>query len=364
MGYTMKNKLITGILFFTLVLSLAEGLPAKPVASAASKETIASLDYNYASTGDMETASDPTLNKTKYGSKTDGYRFTIGSATLYASINGSEGRKLEWSKDLYTCPDNGGKIKEPVMTAGKNFPWKKDTVPYFEVHVSTKGYTETTFSAYVGATKKGPKCYRLSYAVGNSTTFKAISGTNISLSDNKAMQKINGTLPSETDDQSLVKIRVEICSMETCGGSYLYNDTTGGEAAINHIMIQASKAEVKPSPSPSKSDSSAQNNTTKNNSQSQTATATKINVKKLTLKKTKLSLKKGKTYKLKYKLTVKPNTTENVSTVKAKLKWSSSDKTIVSVSKKGVVKAKKKGKAVITLKYSKKIKATCKVTVK
>lgn len=359
----MKNRLITGILFFTLVLSLADSIPAKPVASAASKETIASLEYNYANTGDMETATDPTLKKSKYGSKTDGYRFTTGSATLYASINGSEGRKLEWSKDLYTCPANGGKIKEPVMTAGKNFPWKKDTVPYFEVHLSTKGYTGTTFSAYVGATKKGPKCYRLSYAVGTSTTFKAISGTNITLGDNKEMQKISGTLPTETDDQSLVKIRVEICSMETCGGGYLYNDTTGGEAAINHITIQAGKAEVKPTPTPA-TNSSSKNDPTKNSSQNKTAATTKITVKKLKLKTKKLTLKKGASYKLTYKLTVDPNTAENVTAAKAKLKWSSSNKKVVSVSKKGAIKAKKKGKAVITLKYSKKIKAACKVTVK
>lgn len=325
-------------------------------AAAVSKKTIASLEYKYTGTGDMETATDPTLKKTKYGSKTDGYRFTTGNATLYASINGSEGRKLEWSKDLYTCSANGGKIKEPVMTAGKKFPWKKGTVPYFEVHLTTKGYMGTTFSAYVGATKKGPKYYRLSYAVGNSTVFKAVSGTNISLGDNKAMQKISGTLPAQTDDQSLVKIRIEICSMETCGGGYLYNDTTGGEAAINHITIQAASS--------NSADSSNKKNLTKNNSQNKTTSTGKIKVKKLALKKAKLKLKKGKTYKLRYKLTVKPNTADRVTAVKAKLKWSSSNKKVVSVSRKGIVRAKKKGKAVITLKYSKKIKATCKITVK
>lgn len=355
----MKNRLITGILIFTLILSLADGIPAVSAASAAQKETIASLDYTYAGTGDAETAADPTLKKSKYGSKTDGYHFTSGNATLYASINGSEGRKLEWSKDLYTCPAGGGKIKEPVMTAGKNFPWKKDTVPYFEIQLSTKGYSGTVFSAYVGATKKGPKCYRLSYAVGNSSTFKAVSGTNITLGDNKSMQKITGTLPAETDNQALVKIRVEICSMETCGGGYLYNDTTGGEAAINHILIQAARAETKPAATAKPTDS-----TSKNSSQNSTAAPAKIKVKKLKLKKTKLTLKKGAAFRLNYKLKVKPDTAANVSIAKAKLKWSSSDKKIVSVSKKGVVQAKKKGKAVITLKYSKKVRATCKVTVK
>ena len=48
---------------------------------------------------------------------------------------------------------------------------------------------------------------------------------------------------------------------------------------------------------------------------------------------------------------------------KTKIKWSSSKKKIVTVTKKGVVKAKAKGKAVITAKIGKK-KYTCKITVK
>lgn len=77
---------------------------------------------------------------------------------------------------------------------------------------------------------------------------------------------------------------------------------------------------------------------------------------KVTLKK-KLTLKKGKTYKLKAKKTP----------AKAKLTWKSSKPKIVSVNSKGKIKAKKVGKATITVtaKYKgTKKKATCKVTVK
>lgn len=69
------------------------------------------------------------------------------------------------------------------------------------------------------------------------------------------------------------------------------------------------------------------------------------------LNKTKLTLKKGQTYQLKLN---KKN---------AKITWSSSNKKIVSVSKKGKLTAKKAGKATITAKVGKK-KYTCKVTVK
>lgn len=77
----------------------------------------------------------------------------------------------------------------------------------------------------------------------------------------------------------------------------------------------------------------------------------------LTLNKKKLTLKKGKTYKLEAKKTP----------AKAKLSWKSSKPKTVSVSSEGKIKAKKVGKAVITViaeyKGLKK-KAVCKVTVK
>jgi len=73
--------------------------------------------------------------------------------------------------------------------------------------------------------------------------------------------------------------------------------------------------------------------------------------KKVKLSNTKISLYVGDSYKLKLKNT------------KKKVKWSSSNKKIATVSKKGKVKAKKKGTCKITAKVGKK-KYTCKITVK
>ena len=72
---------------------------------------------------------------------------------------------------------------------------------------------------------------------------------------------------------------------------------------------------------------------------------------KVKLNKKSISLQVGKTYKLKVKGT------------KKKAKWSSNKKKVATVSKKGVVKGKKAGKAKITAKVGKK-KYVCKVTVK
>ena len=72
---------------------------------------------------------------------------------------------------------------------------------------------------------------------------------------------------------------------------------------------------------------------------------------KVKLNKTKYTLKVGSSYTLKIKGT------------KAKVKWSTNNKKVATVSKKGKVTGKKAGSAVITAKVSKK-KYTCKITVK
>lgn len=82
----------------------------------------------------------------------------------------------------------------------------------------------------------------------------------------------------------------------------------------------------------------------------------KVNVKKLKLNKKNITLKKGK----KFTLTV----SKNPVTATNKIKWSSSNKKVATVNSKGVVKAKKKGKATIMVKASNGKKTTCKITVK
>ena len=76
---------------------------------------------------------------------------------------------------------------------------------------------------------------------------------------------------------------------------------------------------------------------------------------KLTNISTNHVIKKGKKFTVKYKVTP--------SGANKGVKWKSSNKKIATVSKKGVIKAKKKGTAKITVKCGK-AKKTIKVTVK
>ena len=65
-------------------------------------------------------------------------------------------------------------------------------------------------------------------------------------------------------------------------------------------------------------------------------------------------MKKGKSYTYKAKA---------YGIKKSSLKWSSSKKSVLTITKKGKAKAKKPGKATVKVRY-KKIKSTVKVTVK
>ena len=77
---------------------------------------------------------------------------------------------------------------------------------------------------------------------------------------------------------------------------------------------------------------------------------------KVNLNKSKITLIKGKTYKL--NATMKPAKTTD------KLKWKSSNKKIATVDSKGLVKAKKKGTTYITVTTTSGLTKKCKVVVK
>lgn len=97
------------------------------------------------------------------------------------------------------------------------------------------------------------------------------------------------------------------------------------------------------------------NNQQVNRQPQQPQTTTVKTTAKIKLNRTKLTLKKGKTFKLKVTLTPKDS--------KDKIVYKTSNKKVATVSKTGKIKAKKKGKAKITVISGKK-KAVCTVKVK
>ena len=122
------------------------------------------------------------------------------------------------------------------------------------------------------------------------------------------------------------------------------------EKRVNHLnSLNLKKLYYKNSKETS---NSKKNETETNSNFQQTIVKT---TQKITLNRKKLTLKKGKSFKL--KVTITPKDSQN------KIFYKTSNKKIVTVSKNGKIKAKKKGTAKITVISGKK-KAVCKVKVK
>lgn len=363
------------------------------------RKTIASLDYTYAGAEDAEEGSYDLA--AKYGDKENGYTFTTGDAKLFASVTGDKNKSMEWAVDdvdngegvlvEQICPVykmDGAEEYAPIMAATKKNSWTEGTVPYFEIQFSTKGYKEVEFSAYVGATKKGPRDYELAYDVGDSGEYPVATGENakISLAKNKTLTQISATLPEAVSDQELVKVRVQLASMETVASTseapvYLYDNPSSGEAAINHISISGvdisqtsatatppqGTASSTPTATPPQETATASPDQPKVSAQPtdkpQTTEDKTVKVKKLKLNKKKLTLKKGKKYTLKLTITSTAKTAKEKAALKKAVKWTSSNKKVATVTKNGKVKAKKAGKAKITAKLKGK-KVSCTVKVK
>lgn len=379
----MMKRVLAGMVATTMVFSLlyVGTVKADNDKANSGRKMIAALDYVYAGEEDVEPGEECDLSAAKYGDKENGYKFTTGDAKLFASVTGTQMKTLEWAEDDVVNEETGVEEKQittvydmngtdeyaPVMTSSKTKnPWPTDTsnMPYFEIQFSTKGMKTVEVSAYVGATKKGPRDYQMTYAVGTQTNYTVLKDetAKISLAKNKKLQQISGVLPEDAADQELVKVRVEIASLLQVDQSKATEEVPevvlvagSGEAAINHITITGEEKEravstPTPTVSPTVQQTTASNDTT-------------VTVKKLKLNKKKLTLKKGKKYTLKLTISSTAKTAKEKKALKKAVKWSSSKKKVATVTKAGKVKAKKKGKTTITAKLKGK-KVSCKVIVK
>lgn len=387
------KRMLSGVVIAAMVLSLFYVGTAR---ADDGRRIIASLDYVYTGEDDVEPGEECDLSAAKFGDKVNGYRFTTGDAKLFASVTGTQTKTLEWAEDDVLNEEtdveekqitavydmNGTDEYTPVMTSSKTKnPWPTDTeaMPYFEMQFSTKGVKNIEVSAYIGATKKGPRDYQMTYAAGESTSYTALTDdtAKLSLEKNKKLQKISGVLPEDAEEQELVKVRVEIATLLQVDQSKATEEVPevvlvagSGEAAINHITIRGETEEGTVStlaPTPAVTPvPTADANTSKQSSTVKQAPVSErkaVTVKKLKFKKKKLTLKKGKKYTLKLAITSTAKTAKDKKALKEAVKWSSSKKKVASVSKTGKIKAKKRGRTIITAKLKGK-KVSCKVTVK
>lgn len=163
------------------------------------------------------------------GDKDTGYEATNGEGLLFASVDGKEYRKLEWSKDDY---DGNG--LQAVVTGGNYHPWAEGA--YIEVKVSTVGVKSVGFEAVIGGTNKGPRDFMLQYSLDGETYTD--TGDKYFITDNKCLENAFAvTLPDEAAGQETLYIRMKVASSATIGGEVSLYGHTGGETAIHRLTV-------------------------------------------------------------------------------------------------------------------------------
>ena len=162
-------------------------------------------------------------------------------STLSASVsaNGVDRGVLTYSTDKY-ADEKGDEAYVPVVAASESSPWGENAC--YEVKCSTKGHRDIAFTASLGATKKGPRDFKLQYSL-DGETYIDVEDSERSLTKNKEMQQLYASfaLPDECADRDVLYIRVITASDFLVNGKEELAGSTGGEAAINHVYVRGTE---------------------------------------------------------------------------------------------------------------------------
>ncbi len=164
---------------------------------------------------------------------------------LFASVDGENLRKMKWSSELY------GDSVVPIVEPNSTTPWGEN--PYFEIQTSTVGFDTITVSAELGGTKKGAANFDIRYSTDGVNFTTAAEGATIT--KNKTMVQVfdNVELPGDAGNCETLYIRFVPRNGETIGGEINFIGNTGGEFAINNIIIRGSDEPLptaEPTPTP------------------------------------------------------------------------------------------------------------------
>lgn len=152
-------------------------------------------------------------------------------AAISASEDGTAATALSVAEGDYTDAELDMVRNSPILSPVN--AW--GDMAYIQVEFSAKGYKDIAVSAKVGATKKGPKYYKLQYSTDGETF---VDAAEYALEANKTLYKAFDKVALEgTDGYEKVYVRIAINGTDTINGGTLSG--TSGEFAVNDILIYA-----------------------------------------------------------------------------------------------------------------------------
>ena len=261
---------------------------------------------------DGKITTEPTC--TKKGTKTFTCTVCGNTKTETVKATGHQHTEIRNKKDA-TCKEKGYTGDTYCTDCGKKISSGKSIAK-----TETHSYDDGKITTKPTCTKRGTKTYTCTIC-GNTKT-ETVKATGHSFGEYKVVKK-----PTATKDG----LKSRTCTV--CG-------------KVESVRIAKTTSD--------KQNTNTSDKNSNQNTNTQTSQKTKT-TKKIKLNRTKLTLKKGKTFRLKVTLT--PINSRD------KIIYKTSNKKIVTVSKTGKIKAKRKGKVNITVISGKK-KIVCKITVK
>ena len=259
---------------------------------------------------------------TKKGTKTFTCTICGNTKTETVKATGHQHTEIRNRKDA-TCKEKGYTGDTYCTDCGKKISSGKSIAK-----TETHSYDDGKITTKPTCTKIGKKTFTCTIC-GNTKT-ETVKATGHSFGEYKVVKK-----PTATKDG----LKSRTCTV--CG-------------KVESVRIAKTTSDKQNTNTSDKNSNQNTNTQTSQNTNTQTSQKTKT-TKKIKLNRTKLTLKKGKTFRLKVTLT--PINSRD------KIIYKTSNKKIVTVSKTGKIKAKRKGKVNITVISGKK-KIVCKVTVK
>ena len=251
---------------------------------------------------------------TKKGTKTFTCTVCGNTKTETVKATGHQHTEIRNKKDA-TCKEKGYTGDTYCTDCGKKISSGKSIAK-----TETHSYDDGKITTKPTCTKRGTKTYTCTIC-GNTKT-ETVKATGHSFGEYKVVKKTTATKDG---------LKSRTCTV--CG-------------KVESVRIAKTTSD--------KQNTNTSDKNSNQNTNTQTSQKTKT-TKKIKLNRTKLTLKKGKTFRLKVTLT--PINSRD------KIIYKTSNKKIVTVSKTGKIKAKRKGKVNITVISGKK-KIVCKVTVK
>lgn len=177
---------------------------------------------------------------TEYGNADDGYAATLGTGKMTLTVSGEKSRALEWSAPEY---GKSGSLMTPIMAAGSKNPWG---TPYINLNVPTKGYDSLSLTMYLAGSNKAPANWKLQYSM-NGTDFTDIDGQVFTITADSRKLLTAYFNKSDLPDfaygpsDETVDLRLVPVDMTTVNGGNALENPTGGEIALNYIVVQGHK---------------------------------------------------------------------------------------------------------------------------